>query len=149
MILYEKKGLIGEMYNIESGSFSLELKPKVFEEDLKCPTNTILTVRLTSDGYSADSSMDVGARDVAVFAEGLKEVYDKLEGKVRLEEPYGEHNFIEFFAKTGGHIVVKGKLSSMGRNGHTQELSYESEIDQTDLKDFVRDLYADFSKYKL
>lgn len=63
-------------------------------EDLKCPTNTILNVRLTSDGYSADSSMDVGARDIAVFAEGLKEVYDKLEGTVRLEEPYGEHNFI-------------------------------------------------------
>ncbi|MBR1700449.1 MAG: hypothetical protein IJ716_00690 [Lachnospiraceae bacterium] len=71
---------------------------------------------------------------------------ENLAGCARLEEPYGVHNYIEFYAETGGHIRVKGIMNSM-RYGYEQELSFENEIDQTYLKDFTFGLLADFSKY--
>ena len=53
----------------------------------------------------------------------------------------------EFSAKTGGHIKVTGRLNNKNAFGYTQEISFENEIDQTYLREFVNQLLADFGKY--
>ena len=64
-----------------------------------------------------------------------------------MEEPYSSHNYIAFIAETGGHIKVEGRLNNKNAFGHTQEICFENEIDQTYLKGFANRLYLDFSKY--
>ncbi len=64
-----------------------------------------------------------------------------------MEETYGVHNYIEFIAETGGHIKVIGRLNNKNAFGHTQEINFENEIDQTSLMDFINQLSTDFSKY--
>lgn len=135
------------MYRIEAESFGLEFIPEVFEQDFSYPVNVNLGVKVTSYGFSADTYMDVGVQGIAVFATRLKNLYESLTGEARLEEPYSVHNYIEFIARKGGHIGVMGRLNNKNAFGYTQEVSFENEIDQTYLRGFVNQLYADFSKY--
>ena len=95
----------------------------------------------------ADTFMDVGVQGIAEFALQLKDLYETLSGEARLEEPYSVHNYIEFVAKTGGHIRVMGRLNNKSAFGYTQEINFENEIDQTYLRDFVNRLLADFGRY--
>ena len=135
------------MYRIETDTFVLELTPKIHEQDLTYPVNVTLGVKISSYGYSADTYMDVGVQGIAEFAVQLKNLYETLTGKSKLEEPYSVHNYIEFIAETGGHIKVTGRLNNKNAFGYTQEINFENEIDQTFLKSFVNQLFADFSKY--
>lgn len=59
----------------------------------------------------------------------------------------GVHSYIEFIAFNGGHIKVKGNIHNGNAYGYEQELIFENELDQTYLKSFVKDLFADFEKY--
>ena len=43
--------------------------------------------------------MDVGVKGIAEFTLQLKDLYETLSGKARLEEPYSVHNYIEFIAE--------------------------------------------------
>ena len=95
----------------------------------------------------ADTFMDVGVQGIAEFALQLKDLYETLSGEARLEEPYSVHNYIEFVAKTGGHIRVMGRLNNKSAFGYTQEINFENEIDQTYLRGFVNRLLADFGRY--
>ena len=135
-----------KMYRIEADTFILELIPKIFEDDLVYPVNVYLGVKVSSYGYSADTFMDVGVQEIAQFALRLNDLYETLSGESRLEEPYGVHNYIEFFAETGGHIRVMGRLNN-SPSGYTQELYFENEIDQTYLREFAKRLLADFGRY--
>ena len=135
------------MYKIESDKFQLEFLPEIHEQDFAYPVNVYLVVKVSSYGYSADTFMDVGVQGIAGFATQLKKLYESLSGKAGLEEPYSVHNYIEFSAKTGGHITVTGRLNNKNAFGYTQEISFENEIDQTYLREFVNQLLADFGKY--
>ena len=70
-----------------------------------------------------------------------------LKGSAKLEAPYDVHSCIEFIACNGGHIKVKGNIHNGGAYGYKHELVFENELDQTYLKSFVKDLFADFEKY--
>ena len=135
------------MYRIETDTFILELSPEIHEQDFAYPVNAILGVKVSSYGYSADTDMEVGVQLIAKFADKLKKLYETLTGESRLEETYGVHNYIEFIAETGGHIKVTGRLNNKNAFGHTQEINFENEIDQTSLMDFINQLSTDFSKY--
>jgi len=135
------------MYRIEADRFTLEFFPEIHEQDIAYPVNIYLGVKVSSYGYSADTFMDVGVQGIAEFALQLKDLYETLSGKARLEEPYSVHNYLEFVAKTGGHIRVIGRLNNKSAYGYTQEINFENEIDQTYLRDFVSRLAADFGKY--
>ena len=123
------------------------LGPQDFEygqEDLAYKANTNLCVKVLSDGFSAETVMDIDVRDLAEFAARLSALYETLKGSAHLKEPYGAHNSIAFFSKTGGHIAVRGRIHHQNANGDAQELTFENEIDQTFLRAFARKLFADF-----
>lgn len=136
-----------EIYIIESDTFILGLFPEIHEQDFAYTVNVNLGVKVSSYGYSADTFMDVGVQGIADFALQLKALYETLTGEARLEEPYSVHNYIEFIAKTDGHIRVMGRLNNKCTFGYMQEITFENMIDQTYLRRFVERLHADFSKY--
>ena len=135
------------MITLKADTFILELFPEIHEQDFAYPVNVNLGVKVSSYGYSADTFMDVGVQGIAIFAAQLKKLYESLSGEARLEEPYSVHNYIEFIAKTGGHVKVLGRLNNKSAFGYTQEINFENEIDQTYLSGFVSRLFDDFSKY--
>ena len=129
------------MYRIEADTFILEFIPEIHEQGFAYPVNVYLGVKVS------DTFMDVGVQGIAEFALQLKDLYETLSGEARLEEPYSVHNYIEFVAKTGGHIRVMGRLNNKSAFGYTQEINFENEIDQTYLRGFVNRLLADFGRY--
>ncbi len=135
------------MYRLETENFLLELKPKVHQDDLPFPVNTVLNIKIFSYGFSAESVMDIDVRGLADFAVHLNELYETLKGSARLEEPYGVHCYIEFMACCGGHIKIKGDIHNGNAYGYEQELTFENEFDQTYLESFTRALFTDYAKY--
>lgn len=135
-------------HSLDSGNFKLEWELQIFENDISFPINTILAVTVLSDGFSAQTTMDISIKDFSVFTCNLKQLYDTLQGSARLEEPYGMHNHIEFLCTENGYIAVNGILNNYVKNGLEQELHFENEFDQTYLKDFVNELYLTYEKYR-
>ena len=45
--------------SIETSQFKIDLKIKVFDTDIDYPSNTIMTVAVCSDGFSAVADMDI------------------------------------------------------------------------------------------
>lgn len=135
------------MYKIETDEFMLRLKPIVHREDLREVVNTSLMIDVSSYDFSAKTLLDIDVRDLAEFAMQLSGLYERLGGSVRLTVPYVDECYIEFSADKVGHIRVSGFLDNGNRFGFTQRLQFQNEIDQTILKKFANDLYADFGKY--
>lgn len=135
-------------YILEMEEFLLCLKPKVFESDIHLTNNTIMEVMVCSNGFSAQTSMDIDVKDLAVFSCDVKKIYDTLSGEARLEEPYGMHMYLSFIGDGRGHMTVKGFLHKETSAGNEQNLTFENEIDQTGLQDFSRRLVDDFAKYR-
>ncbi len=135
------------MYKIETDEFMLRLKPIVHREDLREVVNTSLMIDVSSYDFSAKTLLDIDVRDLAEFAMQLSGLYERLSGFVRLTVPYVDECYIEFSADKVGHIRVSGFLDNGNRFGFTQRLQFQNEIDQTILKKFANDLYADFGKY--
>ena len=135
------------MYRLELENFCLEFNPTIHENDLPFPVNTSLNIKVFSYGFSADAVMDIDVRGLADFAISLNRLYETLKGSAILETPYGVHSYIEFIAFNGGHIKVKGNIHNGNAYGYEQELIFENELDQTYLKSFVKELFADFEKY--
>ena len=133
------------MFKLQTNEFELEFEPIVYEMDMEYPVNTILNVYVNSYGFSSTTIMEINIKDFSIFVKKLSEIYDTLSGKVRLEEPYGV-SYLEFEAKTGGHIQVRGKLYGQ-RNGYSQELSFENKFDQTYLRGFVKELVVKYHHY--
>ena len=48
---------------LESESFSLSLDFQVFESDISYPSNTILTISVSSAGFSASTTMDIDIKE--------------------------------------------------------------------------------------
>ena len=136
-----------DMHKLDTDQFQLEFKTKIFESDMVYPVNTTLTVNVCSFDFSAMTTMDIDIRKFADFTKSLQELYQTLSGKVRLEEPYGKHSYIEFSGKTDGYIKVKGRLYSNHQYGASQELYFENEFDQTYLQCFANELFSNYKKY--
>lgn len=132
---------------LESENFSLSLDFQVFESDISYPSNTILSISVSSAGFSASTTMDIDVKDMPFFCNELQKVYDYLEGETKIQEPYGSRQYIGFSGDGKGHIHVCGTLNSNGANGFWQELKFENCIDQTFLPQFLRKLIAFSNQY--
>ena len=133
---------------LESESFSLSLGFKVFESDISYPSNTVLTVSVSSAGFSASTKMDIDIKDIPTFYYELQKVYDSLKGEAKIQEPYGNQQYILFSGDKKGHILVSGTLNSNGENGFWQELKFENCIDQTFFPQFLKKLSIFSNRYK-
>lgn len=129
---------------LKTENFRLSINLNIFESDIKCPSNTIMTVSVTTGGFSAKADMDIDIKEFAAFANELSAVYDSLNGTATIKEPYGHQKFITFSADKTGYITVKGFLCDDLKNN---ELRFENSFDQTYLKPFSRQLCSAYSKY--
>lgn len=127
---------------LESEGFKLSLNLQVFESDISYPSNTILSVCVFSEGFSASATMDVDINDVLHFCNELQKVYDSLKGEAKIQEPFGNRQYIMFSCDKKGHFFISGTLNSDGANGLWQELKFENVIDQTVLLQFIKSLVA-------
>lgn len=134
-------------YSIKSADFDVCFRLRVFETDIEYPSNTILTISVNSDGFCANTDMDIDIKEFVTFVNSLSSLYKTLNGLAIIQEPYGERQFVEFSADRSGHISIRGQLSSNGRNGFVQKLTFENSIDQTYLPDFIKELSLLCTKY--
>lgn len=125
---------------LSGNNFSLSLDFRVFESDVSYASNTILSVSVTSDGFSASATMDIDIKDIPLFCNELKKVYDCLNVEAKIQEPYGARQFILFSGDKCGRISISGTLNSGGDNGLWQELKFENSIDQTYIPRFMKEL---------
>ena len=126
------------MYGIDTGDFSLRFEPYIDHGAFGDKNDERLRVTVASYGFSADTTMNVDKKWLADFAKHLNVVYEKLDGRVELEE-YRGHSRLLFSFLTGGHVLVMGTLY----DSHEQELNFSNSIDQTELRDFAKSLYRD------
>ena len=124
------------MYTIKTENFILTLTPVA---------NSVM-IDVWSEGFSAESCFDTEEALISDFASQLNEMYQKLDGSAIIQDLYETDSYIEFIAQKRGHITVRGKITR-SRNRHTQQLTFENEIEQTYLRDFVSALTADYAKY--
>ena len=125
---------------LESESFSLSLDFQVFESDISYPSNTILSVSVSSAGFYASTTMDIDIKSIPIFCNDLKRVYDSLEGEAKIQESFGNQQYILFVGDRKGHVLISGELNSNGANGFWQELKFENCIDQIFLPQFLKKL---------
>ena len=132
---------------LESENFMLSLAFQVFESDISYPSNTILSVSVSSAGFSASTTMDIDIKDVPKFCNELQNIYGSLKGDAKIQEPFGSKQYIAFSGDGKGHILVSGTLHSNGANGLWQELKFENCIDQTFMPQFLKKLTALANNY--
>lgn len=125
--------------NITSENFKLECEAEFFEEDISLPGNSILNIKIDSGNFTASATMDINIKAFNLFINELADIYKYLKGSAVLKEPYGS-NYIEFQAKSNGHIYVTGSINNYCANGYNQELIFENEFDQTYLKNFAESI---------
>ena len=123
---------------LQSEDFSLSLTFKVFESDIAYPSNTIISVSVSSVGFSASTSMDVDIKAISKFCDALNKVYSTLKGNAKISEPFGNKQYIDFAGDGYGHILISGMLHSNGAYGFSQELKFENSIDQTYFPVFLK-----------
>ena len=132
---------------LECENFSLSLDFHVFESDIKYPSNTILSVCVSSSGFSAATTMDIDIKAVCNFCNELENVYNTLKGSTKIQEAYGKQ-YILFSGNGLGHIMVSGFLDSQGLSGFWQELKFENCIDQTYFPSFLKGLANFTAQFK-
>ena len=124
------------MYNIKTTDFNLEFTPVVDS----------VYIEVKCDGFSGRTCFDAENFLIADFALQLKDMYEKLEGTAKIQDLYETESYIEFAAQKKGHILIKGVIiKNICR--HTQQLTFEYEVDQTYLQRFVSELAADYAEY--
>ncbi len=126
-------------YKLVTNDFILEMELDFFEEDVKLPINSILNIKINSDGFSSLTTMDIDIKDFKEFASKLLQVHKSLIGSAMLKETYGT-NYIEFKAIKNGYIYVRGLMNNHSKSGYEQELKFENEFDQTYLECFVNEI---------
>ena len=138
---------MNDKFILESKQFSLSLDFQVFESDIEYPSNTILSVCVSSSGFSASTTMDIDIKAFCNFCNELEIVYNTLKGSAKIREAYG-NQYILFSGDRLGHIMISGFLDSQGANGFWQELKFENCIDQTYFSSFLKGLANFTAKFK-
>ena len=124
-------------FTLSGESFRLSLVFHVFESDIACPANAVISVCVSGGGFSGCAEMDIDIKDIAGFCGDLQRIYDSLAGEARIQEPFGERQYILFSGDRRGHVMISGMLTSGGAGGCRQELRFENCIDQTSLPCFL------------
>ncbi len=124
---------MNKKFILKNESFRLSLDFNVIESDIPYSINTILSVSVTSAQFSASATMDIDIKDISDFCDNLKHIYDCLVGTAKIQEPYGNKQYILFSSDKHGRIKVSGYLNSNGINAFWLELKFENSIDQTHL----------------
>ena len=109
----------------DAGDFHLELRARIYQGDPKV-NNVSMYVKVESSGFSGTMDMEVGSGDLSGFIRDVLNMNQSLKGKARIEEPYGNHCFIEMEIDKSGHVTVTGMLRVW-----TQKLEFENSFDQT------------------
>ena len=73
---------------IKSEGLYICFQLKVFESDVAYSSNTILTISVISDNFSANTDMDIDIKSFVVFADALSSLYTTLNGTAIIQEPY-------------------------------------------------------------
>ena len=133
---------------IEHSNFQISLKIKVFDSDIQYPINTILSVAIFSDGFSANTDMNIDIKEFISFTDSLIKLYETLDNSAIIQEKYNGQQFIKFVGNKTGHIHISGQLNSNGRNGFDQKLSFENCIDQTYISEFIDTLSVFCEQYR-
>ena len=138
---------MNDKFMLETEQFTLSLDFQVFESDIAYPSNTILSIGVSSSGFSASTTMDIDIKTVCGFCNELESVYNTLKGSAKIQEAYG-NQYILFSGDGLGHITVSGLLGSNGANGFWQELKFENCIDQTYFPSFLKGLTNFVAQFK-
>lgn len=133
---------------IDHPNFTIRLQLHVFESDIPYPSNTTMTVSVNSDGFCANTDMDIDIKQFVVFVDNLSSLYSTLNGIAIIQEPYGEQQFIKFSGDRTGYIGISGRLTSNNHSNCVQTLSFENSIDQTYISNFAKSLYAICAQYR-
>lgn len=128
------------------GDFCLSLELKIFESDIRFPSNTIMKVCVESGGFKGNSEFDIDIKEMPDFCSRLSEIYSSLKGTATVKEAFGDQ-YLAFEGDGKGHIYVCGLISSAG--DFCQELKFENMIDQTVLKDFSKELSDAYKSYAI
>ena len=127
---------------LTSPGFRLALHVQFLPKDTAGPFNAIVTLSVESEGFAGRGDLDcMDGKQLLAFANELQALYATLTGTVRLEEPYGYRNYLEFSGDGHGHIKAEGRLRVYGHSGIIQELRFENQFDQSYLKPFSQALY--------
>ena len=138
---------MNDKFMLKSEQFNLSLDFRVFESDIEYPSNTILSVCVSSSGFSAATTIDIDIKIVCDFCNELENLYNTLKGSTKIQEAYGKQ-YILFSGDGLGHIMVSGFLDSQGANGFWQELKFENCIDQTYFPGFLKELTNFAAQFK-
>lgn len=127
---------------LNTEKFKLELSLEYYEKNEFA--DCILNVKVESEGFTANTSLEVYRKDFFEFVKNLKKIYDSLDGSAKIEGAYEKCEYIELVCDKIGYIKVNGLLLSPS---HNQELKFENKFDQTYLSGFVSNLYNTYQEY--
>lgn len=116
---------------------------KVCEDEYKSgnPYNTSITVSVYSHGFYGTSDWTVDFSDFKLFVREFKALYDNLVGEIGLNDrELG--SFLKVKCDGCGHFTFCGKLVSET----FQKFEFMFTVDQTNLKNFVKQLFQDYGK---
>ena len=135
-----------KQYCLMGESFCLTLELQVFGSDIRCPSNTLMTVTVESNGFRGNCVFDIDVKQLGHFAQELEQIYQTLSGKTEIREPFGYRQFLSFEGNGWGHICIKGEMKS-DLHAMSHRLMFENTVDQTCLRDFAAELKTDFEGY--
>lgn len=107
------------------------------------PYNSVVAIKVESDGFCGFTKMTINAKDLRVFIENLKVMFSTLKGNASLKDfDYGSMLKIE--CDKLGDFLFEGTIIS----GTFQEFKFKNLLDQSYLGDFVKNLSKEFYNLK-
>ncbi|MBO4336409.1 MAG: hypothetical protein J5846_11375 [Desulfovibrio sp.] len=132
-----------KIYGIKTKDFSMEFEPLDIKK-LHLKNEEKLRVKIRSYGFAVNTILNINTSILKDFAIELHKFYETLTGKVELEELRG-HSRFTFNCTTCGQICVFISIEHK-YEGKGHEMTCANSFDQTFLKDFAQDLFADYGK---
>lgn len=125
------------MANILSDSFKITIK--ILDCDLCAtkkgnPYNTYCSVEIFSDGFYGNTKFLVNIIDLISFSRKIEDMYNTLNGKASIKD-YDFGSCLNVECDNIGKFCFNGVII----NESFQELKFSNIIDQTYIKDFLRD----------
>lgn len=127
--------------SLVTSTFEWSIWCEWFEDSLSLPNGLLLTLKVNSSDFSAKVFFETGLFSLQQFAVDMEGLYQSLPfgKKVVLAETYGDQQFI-FSCDRRGYITVEGQLSSNGKDGFIQSLSFENAFENQYLPSFLKEL---------
>ena len=131
-----------KQYELKTEDFYLNIEADFSKNNCIEDDREDILLQVKSSAFSAYIYSFICKSDFISFVFNLNQLYESLEGSVKLEERY-EGNFIEFTALATGYIKVRGELHTLD---FKHKLEFENQFDQTYLREFAKKLYQDYKK---